>query len=78
MRGTATAAFFLGTTIIGLGMGPYVTGLISDVSGNLQFALLASTVMMPVIFALGWIAYRSVPRLEQSLLERARNAGEAI
>ena len=78
MRGAATAVFFLGTTIIGLGLGPYVTGLISDVSGDLQMAMICSILVMPVILATLFIAMRTVPALEASLIVRARAAGEAV
>ncbi len=78
MRGTATAVFFLGTTIIGLGLGPYITGLISDVSGDLRLALMCSIIVMPIILALLWLAIRTVPHLENSLLDRARAAGAPV
>src|SRR3546814_12934113 len=35
MRGTATAAFFLGTTLVGLSFGPYMVGQISDMAGTI-------------------------------------------
>lgn len=78
MRGTATAAFFLGTTIIGLGLGPYLVGLTSDVSGNLRLAMMGTVIVVPLILLCIWIAVRTVPQLETSLLDRARAAGEAV
>lgn len=78
MRGTATATFFLGTTIIGLGLGPYVVGLTSDVTGNLRLSMMATAFAVPLILMCIWTAYRTVPKLEASLLERARAAGEDI
>src|SRR3546814_2546429 len=36
MRGTATAAFFLGTTLVGLSFGPYMVGQISDMAGTIR------------------------------------------
>ncbi len=78
MRGTATAVFFLGTTIIGLGLGPYIVGLVSDVTGDLRFSLQSTTwMLLPILVAI-WIAIRSVPALETNLLDRARAAGEAV
>src|SRR3546814_14105457 len=35
MRGTATAAFFLGTTLVGLSFGPNRFGQISDMAGTI-------------------------------------------
>jgi MFS family permease len=78
MRGTATAAFFLGTTILGLGLGPYLTGLVSDVSGNLRFSLISTVAVAPIILIACLIALRSVPRLAETVVERARVAGEVI
>ena len=78
MRGTATAAFFLGTTIIGLGLGPYIVGLTSDVTGDLRLSMMATAFAVPLILLCIWMAYRTVPKLEASLLERARAAGETV
>ncbi len=78
MRGTATAVFFLGTTIVGLGLGPYVVGLISDVTGSLKFAMMSTVAVFPLILIFVVIAARSVPQLEASLVERARAAGEPM
>jgi MFS family permease len=38
-RGTATAAYFLVTTVLGAGLGPFVVGLCSDSSGSVGTAL---------------------------------------
>ena len=40
MRGTATALQFLGVNLIGLGLGPDMVGLVSDVTGDLRLAML--------------------------------------
>ena len=76
MRGAATAVFFLGTNIIGLGLGPYMVGLVSDVSGDLGFAMLSALFVLPVTLALFALAARKLPALEASAVERARAAGE--
>ena len=78
MRGTATAVFFLGTTILGLGLGPYLVGLVSDVTADLRFALMGTLAVMPLILIAMVIALRRVPALETSLIDRARAAGEAV
>lgn len=78
MRGTATAVFFLGTTIIGLGLGPYVVGLVSDVTGDLRFALMATIIAIPAILASILIAFKTLPKLEETLIDRAKAAGEVI
>ncbi len=78
MRGTATAVFFLGTTIIGLGLGPYMVGLISDVTGDLKFAMRSTTFILPLLLLAIAVAWRTLPQLEDSLLARARAAGESV
>jgi MFS family permease len=78
MRGTGAATLFLGTSIIGLGLGPYIVGLISDVTGDLRYAMLCTLFVMPPAIAAIVVAIRDVPRLEEKLIDRARAAGEAV
>jgi MFS family permease len=78
MRGTATATFFLATTLFGLALGPYLAGQVSTVTGNLATGILSTLVVAPLGAALLFFAYRLVPAAEQSVRERARAAGEAI
>ena len=78
MRGTATATFFIGTTLLGLAMGPYLAGDISTRSGSLSLGLLSLLAVAPVTIAAGIAAWRLVPAAEASREERARAAGEAI
>jgi MFS family permease len=78
MRGIATAAFFIGTTLIGLALGPYMAGKISTLTGDLATGLLSLAVVSPIsIFSL-IMAYRLVPKAEATMIERARAAGEDI
>ncbi len=81
MRGTATAAFFLGTTLVGLAFGPYMTGQISDLAGtivdgkpvgDLRTGILSLIGVAPLALALLIHAYRAVPRAEATIEERAR------
>lgn len=78
MRGTATAVQFLGMNLIGLGLGPYFVGLISDISGDIRIAMLAALAPIPIVIALFLYAARRLPRAEATLIDRARAAGEAI
>ena len=80
MRGTATAAFFLGTTLVGLCFGPYVVGQISDIAGgevdgrlvgDLRTGILSLIAVAPIALALLFFAYRAVPEAEATLEERA-------
>lgn len=74
MRGTATAAFFLATTLVGLALGPYMVGEISELSGSLRTGLLALIAVTPVAAILLAIAFRTLPDAEASVADRARQA----
>jgi MFS family permease len=74
MRGTATASFFLATTLVGLGLGPYMVGAISDLSGSLRIGVLSLIGVAPISLALLIYAYRALPRAEATIAERARAA----
>lgn len=83
MRGTATAAFFLGTTLVGLAFGPYMVGQISDFAGtivdgkpvgDLRTGILSLVGVAPVALALLVYAYRALPAAEASLNERSGEA----
>ena len=87
MRGTATAAFFLGTTLVGLSFGPYMVGQISDLAGtmvdgklvgDLRVGILSLITVAPVALALLVAAYRTLPTAERTIVDRARAAGEPI
>ena len=78
MRGSAGAMFFMGTTLIGLGNGPYVVGLISDITGDLRWAIVSTYLGAPVVWVCLLIAIRLLPAAEASRIARARAAGEPM
>lgn len=78
MRGTATGTFFIGTTLLGLAMGPYLAGRISTLSGSLSVGVLSLLAVVPVGVAAGIAAFRLVPHAEAQREAWARAAGEAI
>jgi MFS family permease len=79
MRGTATAAFFIGTTLIGLAMGPYLAGRVADLTGgNLSIGILSLLVTLPLAVAAAITALRLVPAAEASREARAKVAGEPL
>jgi MFS family permease len=78
MRGTATATFFLATTLFGLALGPYLAGQMSVVTGSLSTGVLSILVIVPIGIALLLAAYRLVPLAERTVVERARAAGEDV
>ncbi len=88
MRGTATAAFFLATTLIGLALGPYLVGLVADLAGTMVDGklvgdlrtgiLVVTTACAPIAMVLLIMAYRTVPAAEASVAARAASAGEGM
>ena len=78
MRGSAGAMFFMGTTLIGLGNGPYFVGLLSDATGDLKLAILSTYIGAPIVWLLLILAIRGLPKAEASRVERARLAGEPV
>ena len=87
MRGTATATFFLGNAMIGLGLGPSLAGIVSSMSEkafalspsqSLSIGMLSLLVVVPISLGLLLFGYRGVARAEATLIERARAAGEVI
>ncbi|WP_086606687.1 spinster family MFS transporter [Erythrobacter donghaensis] len=74
MRGTATASFFLATTLVGLAIGPYMVGQISELSGSMRIGVLSLIGVAPISFVLLIYAYRTLPQAEATMVERARAA----
>ena len=77
MRGTATATFFLATTLVGLALGPYLAGYVSATNGgDLSKGVLATLWITPIGLALLTAAIWLVPKAAATIPERARAAGE--
>lgn len=67
LRGTATAVQFLAINLIGLGLGPYWVGLLSDATGSLRGAMLSVLLLAPVVLALFLYAGRRLAGEEAAL-----------
>ncbi len=78
MRGTATATFFLATTLVGLALGPYMAGQVSSMTGSLSTGGLSLLIAVPIGLILLLVAYRTVPDAERTVLERAKSEGEDL
>lgn len=76
MRGTATASFFLATTLVGLAIGPYMVGQISEISGSMRIGVLSLIGIAPISLVLLLYAYRLLPEAEATIAQRAQAAGE--
>jgi len=79
MRGITSSTYVIVSTIFGLGIGPYVVGMLSDANGgNLAAAILEINWVAPVIVAMLVVLASRVQRDEAGLVARARRAGEAV
>jgi hypothetical protein len=78
MRATAGATYILGTTMVGLALGPYYAGKMSVLTGSLPTGIAMLYLMPPLTLLMLWIGSRHLGRLESTKVERARAAGEAI
>jgi len=79
MRGITSSAYVIISTLLGLGMGPYLVGIVSDRNGgDLGAAIIAINWNAPVIVALLLVVLLRIKRDEGSLLDRARAGGEPV
>ena len=86
MRAVAGAFFLLVNTMIGLAMGPYFMGQLSDVyraggmdrGESLQTAIATGLLIFVATFFLLILAWRHLPKDESTRLARAREQGEEV
>jgi MFS family permease len=78
MRATAGATYILGTTMVGLALGPYFAGKMSVVAGDLRIGIFCLYLMPPLTLLGLWYGGRHLADMEATKVERARAAGEAI
>jgi MFS family permease len=79
MRGTATATFFIATTLVGLALGPFMAGYVSSVNGDdLAKGVLSTLVAAPIGVAFLIFAIRAFPAASTSVEARAVAAGEVL
>ena len=86
MRAVAGAYYILINTMIGLALGPYFMGQLSDTyaaagmdkAAALQSAIASSLPIFVITFIFLTLAWRYLPLDEKTRLERARSQGEEI
>jgi len=78
MRATAGATYVLGTTMVGLALGPYFAGKMADVSGSLSAGIFWLYVVPPFTLLALWLGSRRIEEIEATKVDRARAVGEAI
>jgi MFS family permease len=78
MRATAGATYVLGTTMVGLALGPYFAGKMADVTQSLSAGIFWLYIMPPFTLVALYIGSRRIADLEATKVERARAAGEPV
>ncbi len=79
MRGVATATFFLATTLVGLGLGPFMAGYVSAINGDdLSTGVLSTLIITPFGLVLLIGALVLFPAAMAQMRSRAEAAGEVL
>jgi hypothetical protein len=78
MRAVAAAFYILCITFVGLALGPYTIGRLSDWTGDLAQAMRIALSVNGLACVFLVLAMRHIARDETTLRARARNAGEQI
>lgn len=79
MRGLTSSIYIIISTLLGLGMGPYFVGIVSDKNGgDLGLAITSLNVVGPVIVVILLYVMTRINRDESTVLERARAGGEQV
>ena len=76
MRAVASAVYLLVITFIGLALGPYTIGQLSDVLGDLPMAMRIALAANGAAVLFLVLATRHLARDEETLIDRARASGE--
>lgn len=78
MRATAGATYILGTTMVGLALGPYFAGKMADVWQSLRIGIFCLYIVPPFTVAALWVVGRRLAEIEATKIERAREVGEPV
>ncbi|WP_408590673.1 MFS transporter [Novosphingobium sp.] len=71
LRGITASLYLLAMTILGMGIGPYAVGFISDLTGDLRTGMLSINVVAVPIVVLMLVIVRRASRDEMTLAARA-------
>jgi len=74
MRGTAGATYVLGTSLVGLALGPYCAGKVAALTGDLATGIFSLYVVPPFTLIALWLASRRIAELEATREQRAASA----
>jgi hypothetical protein len=77
MYGMVTAIYLLGSSMIGLAIGPYASGKVAAATGDLRFGVLSTLLLCaPITLFSLWRLSCGMERVETSKVDRARAVGE--
>jgi MFS family permease len=74
MYGTIGAVYLLGSTMVGLAIGPYVTGKVATISGSLFSGVMMLTLAAPIAVLSLWLLSRCIQDAERTKIDRAAKA----
>jgi hypothetical protein len=77
MFGTVGAVYLLGSNMIGLALGPYVSGKVATLTGSLRAGVFSLLVAPAVGLVTFWFLSRQVEQAERTKVAQAVEAGEA-
>jgi MFS family permease len=78
MYGTVGATYLLGSTMVGLALGPYGSGKVAAVTGSLRAGVFSLLIAPPITLVALWFVSRRIATDEATKIARARAAGEQI
>ncbi|AKH43819.1 MFS family permease [Altererythrobacter atlanticus] len=79
MRGITFSTYTIVMTLLGLGIGPYFVGIVSDRNGgDLGQAIMSVNLLAPLAVICLLIVLMRVKRDESTMLDRARKGGEVL
>ena len=79
MRGITFSTYTIIMTLLGLGIGPYFVGIVSDRNGgDLGQAIMSINVLAPAMVVLLVLIWWRVKRDDATILDRARAGGEEV
>jgi MFS family permease len=76
MYGTAGATYLIGSTMVGLALGPYASGKVAAVTGSLQVGVFSLLVAPAAAILILWQVARVAGEIESTKLARAHAVGE--
>jgi hypothetical protein len=77
MYGTIGAIYLLGSTMVGLALGPYGSGKVAAVTGSLQAGVFSLLVVPPIALLSLWLLARMMVAAEKTKEARAAGAATA-